>query len=430
MTFLRRTSRQPPRDLYSVITASYLAVALALGYGVPILNRALAPQITSRLSGATLSAVLSAMAAGMMALTAIIFSLAFVIIQVATANYSPRVTRVFARMGALRHAMGIFSGAFVYCLLALSQTDVTATSHVGALTVWVALIWLLAAVGALTLLGRAFAGLTVSNLLTMLSMGAAESIDRIYTDGEAAAGGRGETTEADAMPVLQRLIHHAGPLYLTALHVPEIVSLAEASDAIIRVPHVVGDPIVEGQLLGTVHGRGTGVDERHLRSAIRLESSRALRHDPKYSLRLLVDIAIRALSPAINDPTTAVQCIDQIEGTLERLGNRHLDIGQVHDRAGRLRLVYRTSSWEDYVRLAFSEIILYGSAALQVQRRLQAAVRDLIERLAASRHPPLLEIAELCREAADAHLDSGRYRQWAARADRQGLGGSRPELEA
>ena len=102
-----------------------------------------------------------------------------------------------------------------------------------------------------------------------------------------------------------------------------------------------------------------------------------VRKDPKYAIRLLVDIAIRALSPAINDPTTAVQALDQIEDLLLRLGQRDLEIGRYNDRNGALRLVMPFPTWDDIVRLAFDEIGFYGATSVQVMRRMNALIADL-----------------------------------------------------
>ena len=82
---------------------------------------------------------------------------------------------------------------------------------------------------------------------------------------------------------------------------------------------------------------------------------------PKYAIQLVVDIAIKALSPAVNDPTTAVQALDQIEALLLRLGRRRLDIGAFCDRGGNLRLFLPFPAWEDFLRLAFEEIRAYGA---------------------------------------------------------------------
>ena len=116
--------------------------------------------------------------------------------------------------------------------------------------------------------------------------------------------------------------------------------------------------------------------------AIHLERQRTFEQDPKYPIRLLVDIAIKALSPAINDPTTAVQTIDQIEDLLRRLGGRQLDAGRVRDDKNDLRLVFPVPNWEDYLILAFDEIRLYGATSVQVMRRLRSALVGLREALA------------------------------------------------
>ena len=90
-----------------------------------------------------------------------------------------------------------------------------------------------------------------------------------------------------------------------------------------------------------------------------------------------MDIAIKALSPAINDPTTAVQALDQIEDLLLRLGNRQLEVGGYRDEDGTVRLVVPFPSWDDLLRLAFDEISFFGATSVQVMRRMNALVADL-----------------------------------------------------
>jgi uncharacterized membrane protein len=88
---------------------------------------------------------------------------------------------------------------------------------------------------------------------------------------------------------------------------------------------------------------------------VKLQRERTFEQDPKYALRLLVDIAIKALSPAINDPTTAVQALDHIAALLRRIGEPHLAVGQVRDEGGALRVIFPTPTWEDFLRLACDE---------------------------------------------------------------------------
>ena len=116
--------------------------------------------------------------------------------------------------------------------------------------------------------------------------------------------------------------------------------------------------------------------EAALRRAVQLQRERTFEQDPKYALRLLVDIAIKALSPAINDPTTAVQALDHIEDLLRRLASRRLDVGQVQDGDGTLRLIFPTPTWGDFLMLAFDEIRFCGATSLQVMSFAHSPLRS------------------------------------------------------
>jgi uncharacterized membrane protein len=151
-------------------------------------------------------------------------------------------------------------------------------------------------------------------------------------------------------------------------------------------------------------------------------SERTFEQDPKYAIRLLVDIAIKALSPAINDPTTAVQALDQIEDLLLRLGQRYLEIGRHWDDDGKLRLVVPFPTWDDILRLAFDEICFYGATSVQVMRRMNALVADLSRSVPKERRPALESLdVRLKAIIARSFLDSDE-RLEASKQDRQGLG--------
>nr|MBP8098122.1 DUF2254 domain-containing protein [Arenimonas sp.] len=140
--------------------------------------------------------------------------------------------------------------------------------------------------------------------------------------------------------------------------------------------------------------------------------------------RVIVDIAIRALSPAVNDPTTAVLAVDQLERLLRDIGARQLDPGMLYDSKGNLRLIYPVPDWEDYVGLAISEIRLYGSNSIQVPRRLLACMEHLIEVLPKSRAPALHRELLLLDRAVKREFVDTEDQQRMATGDRQGLGGT------
>ena len=141
-----------------------------------------------------------------------------------------------------------------------------------------------------------------------------------------------------------------------------------------------------------------------------------------------LDIASKGLSPAINDPTTAVSAIDQIHCLLGEIGRRRLDDGHVRDGSGVVRLLYRTPSWEDFVCLAVTEIRHFGGASIQIARRLRAMLCNLIETLPQERIPALTRELTLLERSAARYFNEAEDHALAAVGDLQGVGGGR-ELE-
>jgi uncharacterized membrane protein len=228
-----------------------------------------------------------------------------------------------------------------------------------------------------------------------------------------------------ALPRTQTLTHHGAPRSIQAVDVSALVNLAKASGGIIETVVAVGDTVVELTPLLQVFGTREPIPEEKLRNGIELGSQRTFEQDPKYAIRLLVDIAIKALSPAINDPTTAVQALDQIEDLLLRLGQRYLEIGRYRDRDSKLRLVVPFPTWDDLLRLAFDEICFYGATSVQVMRRMNALVSDLSRAVPKERRPALeFWDARLKAIIARSFADS-EERLEASKQDRQGLGAPR-----
>jgi uncharacterized membrane protein len=161
-----------------------------------------------------------------------------------------------------------------------------------------------------------------------------------------------------------------------------------------------------------------------LRGCIAVGPERTLEQDPRFVFRILVDIASKSLSPAINDPTTAVQALDQIQHLLLYLGRRHLGDGRLRDRAGKLRLVYGTPDWDDFVMLAVSEVRQFGAGSLQVHRRLRAVLEHLLDALPEGRRPPLREELALLGKAGERMFQDEEDRCRARVADYQGVGAS------
>jgi uncharacterized membrane protein len=147
-----------------------------------------------------------------------------------------------------------------------------------------------------------------------------------------------------------------------------------------------------------------------------------------FAFRIIVDIASKALSPAINDPTTAVLAIDQIHHLLRDIGRRYLAEGQERDAQGELRLIYRTPEWEDFVQLGTTEIRQYGRDSIQVQRRLRAMLEDLMETLPPDRHRILQKELALLGTSLRRVFPDLDDQRLAESGDLQGIGGSDDEV--
>ena len=149
-----------------------------------------------------------------------------------------------------------------------------------------------------------------------------------------------------------------------------------------------------------------------------------MEQDPMFAFRIIVDIASKALSPAINDPTTAVLAVDQLHHLLRDVGKRYLAEGHEKDSAGTVRLIYRTPNWEDFVQLSLTEIRQYGRDSIQVMRRLRAMLEDLIATLPARREPLLTRELSLLLSSSKRVFPDLADQELAEVGDLQGMGGA------
>jgi uncharacterized membrane protein len=186
----------------------------------------------------------------------------------------------------------------------------------------------------------------------------------------------------------------------------------------------VGEPLL------LLRGGAAAIPDRKLRGQVAFGSERTIEQDSTFALRIIVDIAIKALSKAINDPTTAVVAIDQLHRLLRAAGKRHLHDDTVFDQAGRLRMIFRTPDWDDFVQLAHSEIRLYGAENFQVARRLRAMTENLIQTLPEHRHPALRRELDLLDRAVGTLYAFPEDVALARVPDTQGLGGASGAISA
>ena len=207
----------------------------------------------------------------------------------------------------------------------------------------------------------------------------------------------------------------------------DLVRTAHAAGCTIELIQQVGNFVSKGEPLFQTFPPDRPVDAGILHQMVAIGPERTLEQDPVFAFRIIVDIANRALSPAVNDPTTAVLAIDQLERLLRNIGSRQLDPGMIYDADGELRLIIPVAVWDDYVSLAVSEIRLYGANSIQVPRRLSAMLEYLREILPASRAPALRKELQLLTKAVKREFLDATDREMVSIGDRQGVGGTTSE---
>lgn len=403
----------------------YTVVSVAAAVVVPRLEHSYAFGLVAPLSPSSALAALSAIASGMMALTGIVFSVAFIMLQFSAVTYSPRFATRFARDPLLFHALGVFFATFMYALAATAWVDREGSGTVPFISWLIALALLIASLLMFTLLVRRLGDLQITSSLRFIGdqgrmvIRATQAAMRAGFEGSAAVSGPpGAPGEAPE----QTLRFGGTPRYVTRVDLAALVALAEGAGCRIELDCAVGDMVTEGTVLLHVFG-AAGLPPRPLLRAIGLGPERTFEQDPKYPIRLLVDIAIKALSPAINDPTTAVQALDQIEDLLRRLARRPLADGRLHGAGGVLRVLVPTPSWSDYLALSFDEIRMFGTASVQVMRRLRSALAALIEELGAdARAAPVQHYLQHIDAVIDRSALDDLDRSAARQEDPQGLG--------
>ena len=327
-----------------LIPTAYAVASAICSLVLPRIENAYFAGYTLDVSVASAQAFLSAAASGMMALTGIVFAVAFVMVQFSAIAYSPRLVLWFGRDRTLFHSLGVFIATFVYSLATIAWVDRGGSGTVPMFSLMLVGILLLVSMLLFSWLVQRLVRLQISNVLQFVGDKGRGVIREMYDRRERAQelAGKDCLQPADCVPLgpaTQTLRYSGSPRSIARFDIKSLVHHAQQAEAVIAIACSVGDTVVEDMLLLRVHGANKKLPERVLRRAIHLARERTFEQDPKYPLRLLVDIAIRALSPAINDPTTAVQTIDQIEDLLLRLGRRELDAGYARDARGIVRLI-------------------------------------------------------------------------------------------
>jgi uncharacterized membrane protein len=348
------------------------------------------------------------------------FGSLLVAIQVASAQMTPRIiATTLLRNDVVRYTVGLFIFTLMFSLSAQNKMEKDVHQLVMLLAV---LLGILSFAAFFYLIDYASRLLRPISVLANVGDDGLAVIETVYSDptpGPDICAGKCLNFDPP-----DRVIRHQGTSAIVlAANLKLLVAEAEGSDGIIEFVPQVGDFVAVDEPLFNLYGGAQSLDENMLRATVALGSERTMDQDPTFAFRIVVDIALKALSPAINDPTTGVLAIDQLHRMLRMVGRRHLHTDEILNESGRLRVVFRTPNWEDFVHVAFSEIRACGSNNLQIVRRLRAMIENLVQTLPAHRHTALQQELGLLDREIERNFTYPEDLALAQIADAQGLGG-------
>jgi uncharacterized membrane protein len=348
------------------------------------------------------------------------FGSLLVAIQVASGQLTPRIiATTLLRNNVVRYTVGLFTFTLLFALSAQNRIEKDVHQLVMFLA---ALLGLCCFAAFFYLIDYASRLLRPISILAHVGNEGLTVIKNVYPD--LSLGPDIPEGERHKLAPPDHFVQHKGTSgVVLAVNLKLLMAVAERSNGVIEFVPQVGDFVAVDEPLFNFHGSTGSIDEDMLRASVAFGSERTMEQDPAFAFRIAIDIALRALSPAINDPTTAVLAIDQLHRMLRMVGKRHLRTDEILDKSGKLRLIFRTPNWEDFVHLAFSEIRSCGSNNLQIVRRLRAMIKNLLQTLPAHRHPALHQELSLLERESERNFTYPEELALARVADTQGLGG-------
>ena len=383
----------------AVVAATVLAI-LAVQIPTPDSTNELARLWLFGGGAAGARSMLSAIAGSLITVTGVVFSVTIVALQLASSQFTPRVLGSFVADRVNQAVLGVFIGTFTYTLLVLRTIRSAADDRelfVPHVAVTLALLLLLLSIAALIIyINHSARSIQASVILHRETLRTLERIDVLFPERvshparDISDDARGDALPAGAPGMVTAT--HSG--YLQALHTDTLWKLEDAHGTrpiTIRMEIPVGAFVFPGKRLATVWP-ADAIDERlerSVRAAFALGPERTIEQDVEFGLIVIVDIALRALSPGINDPTTAMQCIDRLTEILAALGTREPPSSTRQSCDGTIRLLMRSITFSGTVSLAFDQIRLFGAENPAIAGRLLQSLRELATVVPASLHETL-----------------------------------------
>ncbi len=357
--------------------------------------------------------LLATVASSMITVVGVVFSITIVALSLASSQYTSRVLRNFTRDRGNQVVLGVFVSIFAYCLVVLRTIrGGDETAFVPSLAVLFGL--LLAFVGIAVLIyfiHHISVAIQAAHILAAVAEETLNTIDRLFPKAA------GEDTDADPEPPTNGTSWHAlaasNTGYFQGLDVEGVLAFAAEKRTLVRTEREVGDFVVEGSPWASVLGVAAPdeSDRERLEPFYALGRQRTIEQDVAFGVRQIVDVALKALSPGINDTTTAAMCIDYLTAILARLTERRVESSH-RAEDGEVRLLTCGPTYAGLVNGSFDQIRRNADGNIVVMENLLASVALLATRTSCpSRRRVLYEHAEAVAELAARTIPAARERQ-------------------
>jgi uncharacterized membrane protein len=321
--------------------------------------------------------ILGGIAGSIMTVVSIVFAIMLMTLTLASMQFSPRIIVSFVQDRVTQWTLGIFLGTFLYCMAALPAARSLPHPFAPVLTVMGAMLLAVACVGwLLFFIHHISRAISVNHIVARIAGDTIAMIDEMMPwphrhdklDGAPAAGANWETT-----------VPSEASGYIRFVDRKRLVGLAKTYRVKINVLRRVGHFVPQGVPLLAVSkaDRLTPEAIEDLRGAFDLGPTRTLQQDVEFGVLQIVDIALKAISPAVNDPSTAINCVDQLSSIMIRFASREPPEAVLYDPPGTVRVVIPWIGFDRLLEAAFEQIRMYSKSDAAVSLRLLRALGDI-----------------------------------------------------
>jgi len=361
------------------------------------------------------SAVLQTIAGSMITIAGVVFSLTLVALSLASSQFGPRLLRNFMRDTANQLVLGTFIATFLYCLLVLRtirrEEGGVFVPHV---SVTLGVIFALVSLWVLIyFIHHVSVSIQADEVVARVGAELNDTMDRLFPEQSGESERSTETAhvltpDADTQV---RIVSSVDDGYLQIVDVETLMNFARETDTVLTLTRRPGHYIVKGMVLVNASPAERVPDDiqQRLQGAFVLGNQRTAAQDVEFAILQLVEIATRALSPGVNDPFTAIACIDRLGSAFCRLAQRQFPAACRYDDAQRLRIIATPASFSSLADAAFSPLRNYAKSSVEVTVRLLESIALIAsvaarpaDRAALQRHADMIaQGAEDLSEAAD-----------------------------